>query len=125
MTAGVAGFYVLVTDITGRKRAEEERYKFQALVESSSDYIGMAEPGGNYFYLNPAGRALVGVDDDAMLLHRPGDFIAECDRQFYDERVVPALQEQGKWEGQIRLKHQKTGALIDTHRSFFLGQRSA
>ena len=116
----VAGFYVLVTDITGRKRAEEERYKFQALVESSSDYIGMAEPGGNYFYLNPAGRALVGVDDDAMLLHRPGDFIAECDRQFYDERVVPALQEQGKWGGQIRLKHQKTGALIDTHRSFFV-----
>ena len=116
----VAGFYVMVTDITERKRAEEERFKFQALVESSSDYIGMANPGGDYFYLNPAGRALVGIDPDTISRHQPRDFIADCDRQFYDERVVPALQEQGKWEGEIRLKHQKTGAAIDSYRSLFV-----
>ena len=58
-------------DITKRKRTEEERFKFQALVESSNDYIGMAEPGGNYFYLNPAGCALVGVDSDALSLYFP------------------------------------------------------
>lgn len=108
-------------DITERKQIEEDRLKFQALVESSSDYIGMAEPGGNCFYLNPAGRALVGVDSpEAMFSHRPEDFIADEDKAIFHQEVVPALRERGKWEGEIRLKHQKTGAPIDALRSLFV-----
>lgn len=108
-------------DITERKRADEERYKFQALVESSSDYIGMAEPDGSCFYLNPAGRALVGMErTEDISRYRPEDFVAEDERRRFVERVLPALREQGKWDGEIRLKHQRTGAVIEAQRSLFM-----
>jgi PAS domain S-box-containing protein len=38
-----------------------ERERFAALVEGSSDFIGIADPQGRVEYLNPAGRRMVGV----------------------------------------------------------------
>jgi PAS domain S-box-containing protein len=108
-------------DVTERRRAEEERLKFQALVESSLDYIGMAEPDGNGIYLNPAGRAMVGVEDiEEIRRRRPADFVAEEAQGFFQETVLPELVTRGVWEGELPLKHQKTGAAIDAYRAFFL-----
>jgi PAS domain-containing protein len=59
----VAGVVGISRDITDRKRAEEDREKFVALVEHSIDLIGMATLDGGVFYLNPAGRQLVGLGE--------------------------------------------------------------
>ena len=108
-------------DVTERRHAEEERLKFQALVESSLDYIGMAEPDGNGIYLNPAGRAMVGVEDiEEIRRRRPAEFVAEEWQGFFQETVLPELVTHGVWEGELPLKHQKTGAAIDAYRAFFL-----
>ena len=108
-------------DVTERKRAEEERLKFEALVESSLDYIGMAEPDGKGIYLNPAGRALVGADGmEEIRQRRPADFVAEDWQEFFRDTVLPELVTHGVWEGELPLKHQKTGAAIDAYRAFFL-----
>ena len=39
----------------------DERQIFVALIESSSDFIGIADPNGKPIYLNPAGRRMVGL----------------------------------------------------------------
>ena len=108
-------------DVTERRRVEEERIKLQALVESSLDYIGMAEPEGNSLYLNPAGRALVGLESlDEIRERRPRDFVPEEWRGFFQEAVLPELVTHGVWEGELPLRHQKTGISIDAYRAFFL-----
>ena len=95
-------------DITERRRIEEERVKFQALVESSLDYIGIADLDNNCFYLNPAGRLLLGIDSEEEVRHcRPEDFVADVDRPFYANTVMPMLRLHGRWEGDGKLKHQK------------------
>src|SRR4029077_7102951 len=49
---------------TELKRANSERQVFAALVENSSDFIGIADDTGCPVYLNPAGRRLVGLAPD-------------------------------------------------------------
>jgi len=40
--------------------------RLSRLVEESSDFIGIATPEGGTFYVNEAGRRLVGLDIDVM-----------------------------------------------------------
>ena len=108
-------------DVTERKHAEEERLKFEALVESSMDYIAMADPEGHSIYLNPAGRALVGAASlEEIRGRRTDEFVADEWKGFFKETVLPALVATGDWEGELPLKHQKSGQAIDAYRNFFL-----
>ena len=59
--SGHAAALVVAQDITERKRAEEERQKFFTLVEYSRDFIAVADLQDNVEYVNPAGRAMLGI----------------------------------------------------------------
>ena len=77
--------------------------QFQALVEASSDLIGMADSDGNILYLNPEGRRLLRMpaDRDARSLSvadvAPGSGEASFDKRW------PLLLERGRWEGESEL----------------------
>src|SRR6266545_4014778 len=108
-------------DVNERKRAEEERVKFEALVESSMDYIAMADPEGRCFYLNPAGRALIGVGNPAQTVDLTSDdFVADESKAFFHDTVLPELSAKGVWQGELALKHQKNGEPIDAYNTFFM-----
>jgi len=51
-----------IVHVTERKLAEEDRVRLSRLVEESSDFIAIATPEGGTFYVNEAGRRLVGLD---------------------------------------------------------------
>ena len=53
-------------NITARKQVEEERQKLITLIESSNDYIGLADREGKSIYVNRAGKEMVGIDDDQI-----------------------------------------------------------
>ena len=46
------------------ERTARERRLFAALIENSSDFIGIADPTGKPMYLNPAGRRMIGLAAD-------------------------------------------------------------
>ncbi len=97
-------------DITDRKRAEADRQKFVTLVESSSDFIGMADLQGIPFFINRAGLAMVGLDDLEQARRVPWRtiFFPE-DRPRIIEEFFPSVLAQGHGEIEIRFRHFKTG----------------
>jgi PAS domain S-box-containing protein len=98
-------------DITDRKRAEADRQKFVALVESSTDFIGMADLQGIPFFVNRAGLEMVGLDDLEQARRAPvADFFFPEDRPRIIEEFFPAVLAQGHGEIEIRFRHFKTGA---------------
>ena len=83
-------------DLTLRKTAEE-RQKFAALVENSQNFIAMASLDGDINYMNPAGRALIGLgardDTDSHFPSRL--FSCRGARIFRDRRATETSQRRG------------------------------
>ena len=104
---------VVALDITERIRTEEERRKFFILVENSRDFIAVADLRGNVEYVNPAGRALLGIKSaEAVKGTRTGTYIAPDDLPLFRNTIFRAVRSVGHWEGDLRLLHQQTGQAL-------------
>jgi len=116
----IVGLSTIARDITARKRIEQEREKLMALISYSRDFIATADLDGHLTFMNAAGREMIGIDPDEDLasIHIT-DYVPEPWRDFFIETVLPTVRERGVWEGEMQLRHRKTGALIDISRSTF------
>lgn len=104
-----------------RCRAQSDERRFAALLQHSSDFIGFSTLDGMPFYLNSAGRELVGLDEAADLrdLHIL-DFVALEDRAWFRDEILPLTMQQGRWVGEMRFRNFKSGADIPILNEWFL-----
>ena len=108
--SGHAAALVVAQDITERKRAEEEKQKFFTLVEYSRDFIAVADLQDNVEYVNPAGRAMLGIDSAELVKGTHSlDYVIPADLPLVHGTILPALYSSGHWEGELRFRHRQTG----------------
>jgi PAS domain S-box-containing protein len=112
-------------DITERKGMEKDLRMIASVVENSTDLVGFASMEGSVLFLNPAGRRMVGfAPEEPMTGLSVLDHVMDEDRERFRERVLPVVARDGRWEGETRFKHQKTGAPIPMWQSiFFITER--
>ena len=113
-------FAGIAEDITERKRAEEEQQKFVALVENSSDFIGMTSLEGEPFFINTAGRKLVGLDRFEQVHSAEMFFPTPETETCFREISFPTLMAPDRWESEGVFRHFKTGKLIDVYINAFI-----
>ncbi len=90
------------------------------LAEWSDDFICFATSRGDPFYLNSAGRRMVGLDADAAVPStRLHDYYSNDSWKQLRRVAVPAVNDTGHWEGQSRLCNVKTGELTDVQTTMF------
>lgn len=105
------------TDITARKEAEAEReqmlynlWQLSAIMENTSDFVGLADLAGNFIYFNPAGQKMTGRENtDYRLLQTHEVFVREEDEN--QPTVMEVVMREGVWQGETCLKH-VDGSLI-------------
>ncbi|KQO71894.1 PAS domain-containing protein [Methylobacterium sp. Leaf89] len=98
------------TDIEDLKRAEAEALKLAAIVEQSQDFIGMADREGFVQHINEAGRRLVGLPDvTAVAGTQLLDYFMPESQALVTGTVLPAVERQGWWEGELAFQHFGTG----------------
>ena len=108
--SGRGAALVVAQDITERKRAEEEKLKFFTLVENSRDFIAVADLQDNVEYVNPAGRAMLGINIAESLEGTHSlDYVIPGDLPLVHNTILPALYTTGHWEGELRFRHRQTG----------------
>jgi PAS domain S-box-containing protein len=105
-------FVVLFLEVTERRRAGEEARRLAALVEQSADFIGAFGLDGQMVFVNPAGRRLVGLEEAASHGTRITDYFAREERDTVAGTVLPAVQRQGTWQGELRFRDFRSGALL-------------
>lgn len=111
----VIGVASMVLDITERKRAEEEQQKFVALIENSSDFIGIASMEGQVLYVNPAGLKMVGLSSlEAAKTKFLNDFHSPAAFAELKQQILPLMFQHGSWQGEFRHRHFQTGIEIPT-----------
>jgi len=108
--SGRTAALVVAQDITQRKRAEQEKQKFFTLVEYSRDFIAVADLNDNVEYVNPAGRAMLGIADAQSVKGTHSlDYVLPADLPMVHDKILPALYAFGHWEGELRFRHRQTG----------------
>jgi two-component system cell cycle sensor histidine kinase/response regulator CckA len=104
---------VVAQDITERKRSEDERQKFFTLVEFSQDFIAVADLQDNVQYVNPAGRAMLGIAGTESIQGTHSlDYVIPADLSLVYDTILPALRSSGHWEGELRFRHRQTGETL-------------
>lgn len=96
-----------------RWHAEADQRRFVALVENSSDFIGVAGLDGVPQYINAAGLRLVGLGGlaEASRLHVL-DFLMPKEVALVRDELWPRVMRDGRWVGELEYRHFKTGAAI-------------
>ncbi|WP_058744372.1 MULTISPECIES: PAS domain-containing protein [Sphingomonas] len=106
-------------DITNLRASEEERDRFVRLAENSTDFIGMARTNGSVFYVNDAARRLVGLEDADITQLTIADFFPHDRIETVMREVLPAVDRDGHWAGELDFQHFRTGELIPVLYSVF------
>lgn len=114
-------------DVTERKQLELKNEEanielelFRSVIENSPDFIGISDTKNNPIYVNPAGRALLSIPEDADL--RKQVTIADCFPERLRDKIVPkimsALKTQGNFSGETVFRNFETNAeipVMDNH----------
>ncbi|MEH2194920.1 MAG: PAS domain S-box protein [Nostoc sp.] len=117
----VIGIASMVLDITERKRAEEEQQKFVALIENSSDFIGISSMEGQVVYVNPNGLKMMGLSSlEAAKTKSVADFHSPEAFAEFHQQILPLMLQHGFWQGEFRHRHFQTGIEIPTDCSLFM-----
>jgi len=100
---------------------DAEKRRLATLVMRTTDFVGITSLSGRMQYVNPAGLQLVGLAslDEALRLHIL-DFVAPPDRPSVQGELWPLVLRDGRWKGELHLRHFRSGApmtfLIDCFR---------
>ena len=97
-------------DVTERKRMEAQNQVLADIIKRSRDFIGVADQNQTPFFVNPAGQELVGLDgDEAVARTSIREYFLPEDLPYVESTILPAVMETGRWAGEFRFRHFKTG----------------
>jgi PAS domain S-box-containing protein len=85
-----------------RLRARELEHRLVRVLETTSDFVGIADGRGRSIYLNRAGRRLLEIPEAAPITdYRLEEYQPEWANTFLKEVVVPRAMRDGTWSGEF------------------------
>jgi PAS domain S-box-containing protein len=117
------GLTIFFQDITQQKEAEAERQLQLAIIDKTSDLVGLATPDGTFTYLNRAGIEMLGFDPSKGDIRKN---IADTHPQWAYDIVsstgLPTAAKKGLWKGETVLldfngREVPVSQLIMSHRT--------
>ncbi len=98
---GDGGALSLLTDITSLKAAEELLAQRAAAIDAAQDGIALTDPEDRFVYMNPAHRAMFGIETEAEALGRSWSALyTDAAAAELRETAFPALERAGAWRGE-------------------------
>jgi len=99
--AGQPRYCYVAEDITEAARSQETTERFRAILEATTDMVGMADKFGQFFYINSAGRDLLGLAPDEPLTGlRLPDVHPTWAADLVALEGLPVAMIEGAWQGE-------------------------
>jgi PAS domain S-box-containing protein len=92
-------------DISNRRRSEEAQARLIRILEATTDFVGMATVDGYPFYINAAGRKMVGLDPNEPLDFHISANHPDWANEILMKEAIPTALSEGYWRGENALKH--------------------
>lgn len=95
------GMIGMALDISDRKTAEQAQARLTAILEATSDLVGIADMQGGILYLNAAGHDLLEIPPEEDLIGFPIDSLhSPATKQMLAAQAFPIAIQQGIWQGE-------------------------
>ena len=93
-----------LSNVTEKVRLEETRDRLVSLIESSPDFIGMADKSVKPVYLNKAGMKLLEIEKDVSLeFNSILETHSDWSKKVISEIALPEVVKNGVWSGETAL----------------------
>lgn len=94
-------FYGTLQDITDIRRTEWEKNRLNAIIETTSDIVGIVQPDGHITYLNKAGKDFFGVNSEEELINKSfADFQSRNSERVPGRKQLHQANAQGIWSAE-------------------------
>ncbi len=91
-------------ELRERRRAEAAHARLAAIIEATTDFVGIFDPSGRVRYLNRAARQLIGLAEDAELAGlQIADFVPHPAATSLLDAAVAHTMRAGSWTGEMTL----------------------
>jgi anti-anti-sigma factor len=88
-------------DVGERTRVHAFERRYGAVLEATSDWVSIADGDNNLVYINPAGRAMIGLDPDEDITgRRIGEFSPAWARERVHREALAVARRDGVWRGE-------------------------
>ncbi|EDY18511.1 multi-sensor hybrid histidine kinase [Chthoniobacter flavus Ellin428] len=104
-TGQIIRLLVASRDITNRRKAEEAQARLIRILEATTDYVGMATVDGHPFYINAAGRKMIGIDPNEPLDFHLTANHPDWANEILMKEAIPTAIRDGYWRGENALKN--------------------
>ncbi len=96
----INGIIAVVADLTERRRTEAAQQQLTEIIETTTDCVIITNIPGRGFYINRAGRRMLGIgpDDDVTGVSLPDLYPGET-RAFVVNEAMPTAVRDGGWSG--------------------------
>lgn len=108
-----------VQDITREILDKQEQQKLLALIDNTADMIAVGSMDGSVTYINKTTYAVLGIKGTKEALKPGVEYFADNEIDKVSNEIEPAVQQYGKWEGEMHYKHFKTGENIPVYINCF------
>ncbi len=97
----INGIIAVVADLTERRRTEAAQQQLTEIIETTTDCVIITNVPGRGFYINQAGRRMLGIgpDDDVAGVSLPDLYPGET-RAFIVSEAMPTAVRDGGWSGE-------------------------
>nr|WP_294944448.1 PAS domain-containing sensor histidine kinase [uncultured Mucilaginibacter sp.] len=102
-------------DITEEVKDKDEKRRLFTLVEHSSDFVSLSDMDSNVYYVNAAGREMLGLDAYEPIFLQGTEFIMPGEVARVRNSIYKNLLKDGRWSGEVMYRHFKTGEAIPVY----------
>ena len=97
----INGIIAVIADVTERRRTEAAQAQLMEIVETTTDFVAITDVPGRGFYINKAGRRMLGIgpDEDISSVNI-ADIYTEEARSFILNEAMPGAIVDGGWSGE-------------------------
>jgi PAS domain S-box-containing protein len=108
-----------VQDITREILDKQEQQKLLALIDNTADMVAVGSMDGSVTYVNKTTYAALGIGSTKEALKPGVEYFADNEKDKVHSEIEPAVQQYGKWEGEMHYRHFKTGENIPVYVNCF------
>lgn len=111
-TTGTTSLLAITRDITEQKLAKSSQERLNSIIDSTTDFIGLADQSGHMLYWNQAGRDVLGISADQDISQTSmTDMLPLWAADIVLKTGIPTASAEGVWSGEYAL-FDKMGAEI-------------